>query len=133
MATGVGAQEVGWEEVPSEEVPSEEVASPPPVKKPAVKKPRPTRRRGSFILRNEDPVPPPDFRGDLGRRRDHEVRVHFRRLAELDVLERLGRKHKEAGMSQRVEQARRQEQARHRVMMEFLRQAAEYTVGVGIP
>ena len=97
------------------------------------KRVKPTKRKGSFLIRNKAPEHAPDLRGDLGRRRDYEIRLHFGRLAELDVLERLGRKHKEVEMSKRVEQLRRKEMARYRTAMVMLRRAARYTQGVGIP
>jgi len=105
----------------------------PSVKKMSGEKVKPTKRKGSFLIRNKLPKPATDLRGDLGRRRDYEIRLHFGRLAEFDVLERLGRKHKEVGMSKRVEQLRRKEMARYRTAMLMLRQAARYTQGVGIP
>ena len=121
IPTLVGAQENAELEVKEGAVQAEKVVE------------KPLRRRGSFLIRNKPPLPAPDFRGDLGRRRSQELRLHFKRLAEFDVFEKLGKKHKEAKLSKRVEQLRRYEMVRHRKAMKDLRDAAIYTQTVGIP
>ena len=91
------------------------------------------KRRGSFLVRNKMPPPGPDARSALERRRDQEVQLHFGRLAELDVIGKLGRKHKMGDVQEKVERLRRHERSRHRRVMRLLRQAAVYGYTVGLP
>ena len=90
-------------------------------------------RSGSMIRKVPDDWRPPDLRGDYQRRRDHQVVVHFRRLARLDVIAQVAAKAGDTNLADRVEEVRRAENERFRRAMENLRQTIRIKTETGLP
>jgi hypothetical protein len=71
------------------------------------------------VLRSDKLLPvPADLRSDAERRRDLELRTHFSRQAELDVIAAIASQRGDTRLEEEVELVRRKEVQRHqRVMM----------------
>ena len=88
-------------------------------------------RSGSFLIRNKPIELEFDIRSDFERKRDFELIQHFRRLAELAVIESLAAKSGDSAIAERVEQIRRVENQRYREALKHLRLVARYNAEVG--
>lgn len=62
-----------------------------------------------------------DLRSETERRRDSELRSHFSRLAELDVVAAIATDKGDTQLAERVEQVRRKEVQRHQKIMMTLK------------
>ena len=89
------------------------------------------RRTGSYILGNRGLSKKPDLRGDFERRRDQEVLKHFTRTAQLDAILRRAKIAGAAEILTRIDDIRRVEKARHRIVMKEIREGALYGQVVG--
>lgn len=75
-------------------------------------------RPGSLLKRDAVFEEPADLRGDAEKKRDQELAVHYRRLAEIDVLVKVAEGMSDLKLLERIEDARRKETQRHqRVLM----------------
>lgn len=90
-------------------------------------------RAGSMLRRATEPPPPPDIRGEYERRRDHQVLVHFQRMAQLDAIAAIASNAGDASLVSRVEEVRRQELDRFRLAMAQLHRMAVGNPAGGSP
>jgi hypothetical protein len=80
-------------------------------------------RQGS-VLKSDKLLPAPvDLRSEAERRRDAELRTHFSRLAELDVIAAVAADSKDVALQEDVEEVRRKEVQRHQKTMMALKRA----------
>ncbi len=80
-------------------------------------------REGS-VLKSDKLLPGyVDLRSDAERKRDEELKMHFARIAELDVIAGVAEDTGDTGLGEYVEQVRRKEVQRHQKVMMALKRA----------
>ena len=90
---------------------------------PTASKPSPpvrnlTKTRPGSVLKSDKLLPGlVDLRSDAERARDAELRNHFSRLAELDVMAQVAIDRGDTQLEEHVEQVRRKEEQRHQKVM----------------
>lgn len=77
-------------------------------------------RQGSILKRNKPLEDPPDLRGAHEVKRDKELALHYKRLAELDVIAQLADKDGDSNLAELCESVRRKELVRFRLVLQSL-------------
>jgi len=104
-----------------------------PVQRPTHFKSLTKIRDGSLIRKKGRRRVNTDVRGEWQLRWDHELWVHYERLAQLDHIALLAAEAKRAKITERVEEIRRQEHERYRLSMVFLRRTLRDRLWEGAP
>lgn len=88
-------------------------------------------RPGSLLKRDATFADPVDLRGDAEKKRDQELAVHYRRLAELDVFAKVAERQGDVKLLERIEGLRRKETQRHQRVLMRLRGASRAALARG--
>ncbi len=103
---------------------------------PALAVPRNLQKtRPGSMLRREGPMEEQaeDLRGEHEKKRDKELVTHYRRMAQLDVLQAVAQEARDLTLQEKVEEVRRKEVQRHYRAMMRLKSESEAALAAGVP